>query len=204
MRCSFGQRDGQREGFPWSHGQIARESPPSTREIPHGALALEGPRVVRDGALHGKATEGANREGHGGLAGRRIVGGQRSRMQGQCMTNGGIGVPVDPRQCPRPYPAFSEYRVADDSAARTGHWDCSDWRDSGIVGLHWLAGLNGLLGLNRLAGFTRITGIKRFAGLKGLSGGEASRGHQRGTANTVFGAGRPLTARRARPACVID
>jgi hypothetical protein len=34
----IGQRDGQREGFPWSQWQVSRESPGDTREIPDGAL----------------------------------------------------------------------------------------------------------------------------------------------------------------------
>lgn len=68
------KRDGQREGFAWSHGQITGESPTGAREIPHGALALKWPSVIRNGALHREATVGANREGHGHLAGWRIVG----------------------------------------------------------------------------------------------------------------------------------
>ena len=39
----IGQSDGQREGFPWSHGQVSRESPGDTREIPDGALSSNGP-----------------------------------------------------------------------------------------------------------------------------------------------------------------
>ena len=71
-------RDGQREGSPWSHGQIARETPVGTGEIPDCALALEGGRVVCNRALDRQATVGTNGEGHRGFAGRRIVGGEGS------------------------------------------------------------------------------------------------------------------------------
>ena len=70
-------RDGQREGSPWSHGQIARETPVGTGEIPDCALALEGGRVVCNRALDRQATVGTNGEGHRGLAGRRIYCGRR-------------------------------------------------------------------------------------------------------------------------------
>ena len=63
------QRDGQRERFPWSHGQITRESSAGTGEVPDRALSLERTRVVRDSALHGEALVETKREGHGGLAG---------------------------------------------------------------------------------------------------------------------------------------
>lgn len=56
------QRDGEGEVFPWSHGQITRESPAGTRQVPDGALAIERTRVVRDRALHREAAEGTNRE----------------------------------------------------------------------------------------------------------------------------------------------
>ena len=74
----FRERDGQREGFSWTHGKISRNSPACTREIPHGPLASEWSRVVGDGALHREATEGANREGHGSLTGKVIVEADRS------------------------------------------------------------------------------------------------------------------------------
>jgi hypothetical protein len=74
--------DGEREGFPWSHRQIPRETPPRTGQIPHSAVALKWPSVIRDGALHAEATVGTNGEGHGGLAGRRIVGGETIKPQG--------------------------------------------------------------------------------------------------------------------------
>jgi hypothetical protein len=74
--------DGEREGFPWSHGEIAGQSPPCTREIPDRALALKWTCVIRDGALHWKATVGTNREGHEGLAGWRILGGVRTEKLG--------------------------------------------------------------------------------------------------------------------------
>jgi hypothetical protein len=45
------ERDGQREGFPWTHGKITRESPP-------GTLSLEWARVVCNGALQGKRRKG--------------------------------------------------------------------------------------------------------------------------------------------------
>ena len=45
------ERDGQREGFPWTHGKITREPPPVQRKVPHGALPLEWARVVCNGAL---------------------------------------------------------------------------------------------------------------------------------------------------------
>jgi hypothetical protein len=48
------QRDGQRKGFPWSHGQIIGESLAGKREIPDRALALERTRLGCDGALHGE------------------------------------------------------------------------------------------------------------------------------------------------------
>ena len=54
------QGDGQREGFPWTHGQITRESSPGTGEIPDRALALEWPSVVRHRELYGEATVGTN------------------------------------------------------------------------------------------------------------------------------------------------
>jgi hypothetical protein len=53
-------RDGQREGSPWSHGQIARETPVGTGEIPDCALALEGGCVVCNSALDRQATVGTN------------------------------------------------------------------------------------------------------------------------------------------------
>src|SRR5262245_50016500 len=65
----------------WSHGQITRESPADTGEIPDRALSLERPSVVRNGAVHRGATGGTNREGHRGLAGRRIIGGKRRMAQ---------------------------------------------------------------------------------------------------------------------------
>src|SRR5713101_4078089 len=82
--------DGERDGFPWSHRQIPRESPAGTGEIPDCAVPVEGTSVVRDSALHGEATVGPNREGHGGLAGRRIVGGMLKGAQGPCETHDGI------------------------------------------------------------------------------------------------------------------
>ena len=77
----IGQRDGQREGSPWSHGQIARKSPARTRQIPDRAMALEWSSVVRDSAVHGEALVETDREGHGSLAGRRIVGGMFGKAQ---------------------------------------------------------------------------------------------------------------------------
>src|SRR5437879_2592 len=62
------QRDIQREGFPWTHGQINREASTGTGEIPDRALALEWPSVVDDRTLHRESTVGTNREGHGTLA----------------------------------------------------------------------------------------------------------------------------------------
>jgi hypothetical protein len=55
-----GERGRERMGFPWAHGQITRESPAGTGEIPECALALEWSRVVCDEALDGEATEGTN------------------------------------------------------------------------------------------------------------------------------------------------
>ena len=75
------QRDGQREGSSWPHGQIIGESPAGTRDVPHDALALERPGVIRGRALHGETAEGSNREGHSGLAGRPIVGETRTKAQ---------------------------------------------------------------------------------------------------------------------------
>jgi hypothetical protein len=57
-------------------------------------------------------------------------------MQGQCMTKSGIGVLVGLRQRPRPYPAISEPRWADDSGA------------NGVAGLYRLAELFGLTRLD--------------------------------------------------------
>jgi len=77
------ERDGQREGFPWLHGQIPRESPAGAGEIPDCAVSVKGARVVGDGALQREAAVGTNGEGHEGLAGRRIVEGdegQRKRL----------------------------------------------------------------------------------------------------------------------------
>src|SRR6266850_753952 len=68
------KRDGQREDFPWTHGQMTGESPAGTGEIPDCAVPVEGTSVVRDSALHWEATVGPNREGHGRLAGRLILG----------------------------------------------------------------------------------------------------------------------------------
>ena len=45
----IGQRDGQREGFPRSHGQITGESPTGTGKILDCALAMEWPRAVGSG-----------------------------------------------------------------------------------------------------------------------------------------------------------
>jgi len=72
----IGQRDGQRECFPWSHGQITGEAPPGKGEIPHGAVALEWPCVVRDSALHGEATVRTKREKKrvSGTISRRVAG----------------------------------------------------------------------------------------------------------------------------------
>jgi hypothetical protein len=67
------QRDGQRECFPWSHGQITGETPAGTRKVPYSAVALEWPQLVGDSALHREAKEGTNCNGHRGLAGRVIV-----------------------------------------------------------------------------------------------------------------------------------
>lgn len=44
--------DGARNGFSWSHGQMARESPAGTRKIPDSAVALERTHVIEDGAWH--------------------------------------------------------------------------------------------------------------------------------------------------------
>ena len=89
--------DGQREGFSWPHGQITRESPAGTRQVPHGPLAVKWPRVVRDSALHGEAAEGSNREGHRDLAGRHILGGLLRKAQEPSGGNGGISVVGLPR-----------------------------------------------------------------------------------------------------------
>lgn len=56
--------DRERQGFPWTHGQIIRESPAGPGEIPDRALALERASVVGGGALNRNATVGANGEGH--------------------------------------------------------------------------------------------------------------------------------------------
>jgi hypothetical protein len=82
------ERDREREGFPWSHGQIAGESPAGTGEIPDRALTLEQASVVRDGTLRGEVTVRTNCEGRRGLAGRRIVG----REQVNCKE--GLGMMV--------------------------------------------------------------------------------------------------------------
>ncbi len=60
------ERNSQRKGFPWSHGQIAGERPAGTGAIPHSVLALEWAIVACDGAVYGEAMEGANREVHRG------------------------------------------------------------------------------------------------------------------------------------------
>src|SRR4249920_681116 len=91
----IGQRDGQREGFSWSHEQITRESPPGTREIPDCTLAFKRASVVRDGALHKEATVWPNRDGHRGLAGRRIVKGMQMTAQGPNCENGCISAHPD-------------------------------------------------------------------------------------------------------------
>jgi hypothetical protein len=69
------QRDGQRECITRTYGQITRESPAGTRNIPHAALVLEWPWVVRDGALHGEAMVGMDRERQECLAETSTVGG---------------------------------------------------------------------------------------------------------------------------------
>ena len=79
------ERDGERKGFPLSHGQITRESPAGTGEIPDCALPVEGTSVVRDSALHRKATIGANQGGHGVLAGGPILGGREGRRKGRAV-----------------------------------------------------------------------------------------------------------------------
>lgn len=78
----IGQRDGQREGFPRSHGQITGESPTGTGKILDCALAMEWPRVVGINVFYREAAVWTKREGHRGLAGWRIVGGVRRKAQG--------------------------------------------------------------------------------------------------------------------------
>jgi hypothetical protein len=39
------ERDGQREGFPWTHGKITREPPPVQREVSRGACPWNGPAL---------------------------------------------------------------------------------------------------------------------------------------------------------------
>ena len=77
------QRDSQRERFPWSHRQIAREAPTCTREIPHSALSLVQASVVRDRAVYGEVLVETKRKGHRRLARRRIAGGMLRRRNGR-------------------------------------------------------------------------------------------------------------------------
>ena len=66
----FRRGDRERERLSWLHGQVTRESPAGTREVPNGALPLDWSSVVRDRAVRGDATERANGEGNRSLAGR--------------------------------------------------------------------------------------------------------------------------------------
>ncbi len=50
----------------------------------------------------------------------------RDKLQGRAWGNGGIGGTVDPRQRPRPCPAFTDFRLADDLKVRTACWDYTD------------------------------------------------------------------------------
>jgi hypothetical protein len=62
-------RDSQREGFPWSHGQIPSESPAGTREIPDGALAWKEPALYVIDQCTGKRRLGRIEKGVGALQG---------------------------------------------------------------------------------------------------------------------------------------